>query len=225
MGRLEWRDRWTASLHKPCSSAKNKHYKAKQLPKVHFSEAPGQSDSGQSRWRGSGGVSLLKGRAQGAMISGRVTAIPRGDCKIPPGSISRMKCWKSYSYRANTPSNVIQNHFTWFCWPWARENKDTFLSRPLTCITFKHKILFVPPDSCLAKFSRGSLLSSLSIILYFFKLFCCCYKTIRLTDSQLSSEKWKDRKQRSFKSSSGSGLTHLSTAQWCTKHRNILLKR
>lgn len=47
------------------------------------------------------------------------------------------------------------------------------------------------------------------------------YQTDRL---QLSSENWKDRKQKCFKSNSGAGLTHLSTPQWRTKHKNILLK-
>lgn len=47
------------------------------------------------------------------------------------------------------------------------------------------------------------------------------YQTDRL---QLSSQKWKDRKQKCFKSNSGTGLTHLSTPQQHTKNKNIMLE-
>lgn len=161
------------------------------LPKTSTQKqwSSGQTDSGQTRWRGTGGNEPLKGWAQWAKISGKEPPsspeIPANlrERKIPPGNVSRMKYWKTFSYRANTPSHMIQNHFTWLHWPWARQNKEMFLSRPLTCVTLKSKIIFMHPDSSLAKFSRGSSLSSLSVIFYFFKLFCCCYKTIRLTDS------------------------------------------
>lgn len=114
--------------------------------------------------------------AQRAMISNRITAIPKVTL------LEMSQGWKATAQEQTPP-------LKWFriislgSAGHEQENKEMFLARPLTCIPFKCKIVFMEPDSCRAKFSRGSLLSSLSIILYFFKLFCCCYKTIRLTDS------------------------------------------
>lgn len=83
------------------------------------------------------------------------------------------------------------------------------------------KIIFMQPDSCLVTFSRGSLPSSLSIILYFLKWFCCCYKTIRLTDSNFHQRGGRIE-NRNFKGNSGTGLTHVSTPQWCKTQEHFV---
>lgn len=173
------------------------------LPKTSTQKqwSSGQTDSGQTRWRGSGGNEPLKGWAQWAKISGKEPPsspeIPANlrERKIPPGNVSRMKYWKTFSYRANTPLSCDSEPFhlvtlamskteqrnvsiTSFNLRYIKKQDYFHASWQQPCQVFQRLLTFI--------IIRNFLF--LQIIL----LLLQDYQTDRL---QLSSENWKDRKQ------------------------------